>query len=82
MTPADDSQPIGRMPSFDWACVLIDWNPRYLYRQLFETATKGGWSGSPTVTNNRNGNPPPGCRPAIGEAIDALVREHPEPGRS
>ena len=68
--PARESGPSGAsIAIFDMGGVLLDWNPRHLYRKLIPTPTK--WSVSwPTVTTRQwhevqdHGGDPAGGDPA------------------
>src|SRR5215210_1713030 len=61
---------------FDLGGVLIDWNPRYLYRTLFEDEAEMEAFLGEVTTAEWNGRQDAG-RP-WKEAIEALAAEHPE----
>ena len=61
---------------FDLGGVLIDWDPRHLYRQLFEDADEMESFLAEVTTAEWNGHQDAG-RP-WAEAIEVLVAEHPE----
>lgn len=61
---------------FDLGGVLIDWNPRYLYRKLFDDEVAMEAFLAEVVTQEWNARQDAG-RP-WAEAIEVLVREHPE----
>ena len=61
---------------FDLGGVLIDWDPRYLYRRLFDDPDEMESFLAEVTTAEWNGHQDAG-RP-WGEAIEILVAEHPE----
>jgi 2-haloacid dehalogenase len=61
---------------FDLGGVLIDWNPRYLYRKLFDDEAAMEAFLADVVTQEWNALQDAG-RP-WAEAVDVLVREHPD----
>jgi 2-haloacid dehalogenase len=61
---------------FDLGGVLIDWNPRYLYRKLFDDDAAMEAFLAEVVTQEWNARQDAG-RP-WAEAIEVLAREHPE----
>jgi 2-haloacid dehalogenase len=61
---------------FDLGGVLIDWNPRYLYRQLFDDEAAMEAFLAEVVTPEWNSRQDAG-RP-WAEAVESLSREHPE----
>jgi 2-haloacid dehalogenase len=61
---------------FDLGGVLIDWDPRYLYRQLFDDADEMESFLAGVTTAEWNAHQDAG-RPWV-EAVDVLVAEHPE----
>lgn len=61
---------------FDLGGVLIDWNPRYLYRQLFDDEAAMESFLAEVVTPEWNGKQDAGRTWA--EAVEVLVKEHPE----
>ena len=61
---------------FDLGGVLIDWDPRHLYRQLFEDPDEMEVFLAEVTTAEWNANQDAG-RPWV-EAIEILVAEHPE----
>lgn len=61
---------------FDLGGVLIDWNPRYVYRTIFENEEKIDWFFENICTNDWNE-----CQDAgrsLQEATEELVAQHPE----
>ena len=61
---------------FDLGGVLIDWDPRYVYRRIFDTEETIEWFFEEICTNEWNENQDAG-RP-LKEATDELVTKHPE----
>ena len=61
---------------FDLGGVLIDWNPRYLYRKLFDDETAMETFLADVVSPEWNGQQDSGRTWA--EAVEVLSREHPE----
>lgn len=61
---------------FDLGGVLIDWDPRYLYRSMFPDETAMEAFLAEVLTAEWNAEQDAG-RP-FGEAVEALAREHPE----
>ncbi len=61
---------------FDLGNVLIGWNPRQLYRKVFDSPEKADWFVDNIVTLDWNEEQDRG-RP-IAEATELLVRQHPE----
>jgi 2-haloacid dehalogenase len=61
---------------FDLGGVLIDWNPRYLYRRLFDDEAAMEAFLADVVSPEWNGQQDAGRTWA--EAVDILSREHPE----
>ena len=61
---------------FDLGGVLIDWNPRYLYRQLFDDEAAMESFLADVVSPEWNGQQDSGRTWA--EAVEVLTREHPE----
>jgi 2-haloacid dehalogenase len=61
---------------FDLGGVLIDWNPRYLYRKLFDDEAAMEAFLADVVSPEWNGQQDSGRTWA--EAVEALSREHPE----
>ena len=61
---------------FDLGGVLIDWNPRYLYRKLFDDEAAMESFLSDVVSPEWNGQQDSGRTWA--EAVEVLSREHPE----
>lgn len=61
---------------FDLGGVLIDWNPRYLYRKLFDDEAAMESFLADVVSPEWNGQQDSGRTWA--EAVEALSREHPE----
>lgn len=60
---------------FDLGGVLIDWNPRYLYRKLFATEEEVTWFLETVCTPQWNAKQDAG-RPS-GQAIEELTRQFP-----
>ncbi len=61
---------------FDLGGVLIDWNPRYVYRQIFDTEEKIDWFFENICTNEWNENQDAGR--SLKEATEELVAKYPE----
>ncbi len=61
---------------FDLGGVLIDWNPRYLYRKLFDDEAAMETFLADVVSPEWNGRQDSGRTWA--EAVEVLTREHPE----
>lgn len=61
---------------FDLGAVLIDWNPRYLYRKIFNTEEEVTWFLENICTHDWNEKQDAG-RP-FEEATDELVQKFPE----
>ncbi len=61
---------------FDLGGVLIDWNPRYLYQKIFDTAEKVEWFIQNITTMDWNEQQDAG-RP-IAEATDILAKKFPK----
>ncbi|MEM1326325.1 MAG: HAD family phosphatase [Bacteroidota bacterium] len=61
---------------FDLGGVLIDWNPRYVYRQLFDDEAKMEYFLEHITTSDWNEEQDAG-RP-LAEATELLVKQHPE----
>ncbi|HEY3403074.1 MAG TPA: HAD family phosphatase [Ohtaekwangia sp.] len=61
---------------FDLGGVLIDWNPRYLYRKLFKTEEEISWFLQNICTSEWNDQQDAGR--SFEEATDELVAKHPE----
>ncbi len=61
---------------FDLGGVLIEWDPRYLYRQLFDDPEEMEWFLAEVTTAEWNAHQDAG-RP-WGEAVELLVAEYPE----
>jgi 2-haloacid dehalogenase len=61
---------------FDLGGVLIDWNPRYVYRQIFDTEEKIDWFFENICTNEWNENQDAGK--SLLKATDELVAKFPE----
>jgi 2-haloacid dehalogenase len=64
---------------FDLGGVLIDWNPRYLYRQLFEGDEAGMEAFLATITTQEWNARQDGGR-TWAEAVAELTARHPEQG--
>ncbi len=73
-----DSLALGRPTAvvFDLGGVLIDWNPRYLYRKLFDDEAAMESFLADVVSPEWNGQQDSGRTWA--EAVEVLSREHPE----
>ena len=61
---------------FDLGSVLVDWNPRYVYRTIFKTEEEIDWFFENITTNDWNENQDAGY--SIAEATDELVAQHPK----
>jgi len=61
---------------FDLGGVLIDWNPRYVYRTIFKTEEEIDWFFENVATNDWNENQDAGY--PIATATEELVAQHPE----
>lgn len=61
---------------FDLGAVLIDWNPRYMYRKIFKTEEEIEWFIENIVTNDWNENQDAGY--PLAQATEDLVSKHPE----
>ncbi len=61
---------------FDLGGVLIDWNPRYVYRDIFENEEKIDWFFENICTHEWNEKQDAGR--SLAEATDELVLKHPE----
>ena len=61
---------------FDLGGVLIDWNPRYVYRQIFDTEEKIDWFFENICTPEWNENQDAGR--SLKEATEELVTKYPE----
>ena len=61
---------------FDLGGVLIDWNPRYVYRQIFDTEDKIDWFFENICTSEWNENQDAGR--SLQEATEELVAKFPE----
>lgn len=61
---------------FDLGGVLVDWNPRYVYREIFDSEEKVEWFLNNICTYKWNVQQDAG-RP-IAEANDFLIAQHPE----
>jgi 2-haloacid dehalogenase len=61
---------------FDLGNVLIDWNPRYLYRKLFKTEDEVTWFLENICTSEWNDEQDAGR--SFEEATQTLVAKHPE----
>jgi len=61
---------------FDLGGVLIDWNPRYVYRTIFKTEEEIDWFFENICTHDWNENQDAGY--PIAKATDELVQKHPE----
>ena len=61
---------------FDLGSVLIDWNPRYVYRQIFDTEEKIDWFFENICTSEWNENQDAGK--SLSQATEELVTKYPE----
>src|SRR5687768_2952174 len=61
---------------FDLGGVLIDWNPRYLYRKIFKTEEEVTWFLENICTAEWNDEQDAGR--SFEEATSQLIRRHPE----
>lgn len=61
---------------FDLGAVLIDWNPRYLYRKIFTNESKMEWFLEHICTSDWNEEQDAGR--SFGEATELLIRQFPE----
>lgn len=61
---------------FDLGGVLIDWNPRYLYRKIFRTEAEVTWFLEHICTSEWNDEQDAGR--SFEEATRELIRKHPE----
>lgn len=61
---------------FDIGGVLIDWNPRYLYRKLFKTEEEIDWFMTNVCTSEWNDLQDAGR--SFADATEELVKKHPE----
>ncbi|MDQ6844516.1 MAG: HAD family phosphatase [Bacteroidota bacterium] len=61
---------------FDLGGVLIDWNPRYVYRDIFENEEKIDWFFENICTSDWNEKQDAGR--SLKEATEELVAKHPE----
>ncbi|MEO8567754.1 MAG: HAD family phosphatase [Ginsengibacter sp.] len=61
---------------FDLGGVLIDWNPRYVYRDIFDDEEKIDWFFENICTNDWNEKQDAGR--SLQEATEELVLKHPE----
>lgn len=61
---------------FDLGGVLIDWNPRYLYRKIFKTEEEVSWFLQHVCTSEWNDQQDAGR--SFEEATRELIRKHPE----
>ncbi len=61
---------------FDLGGVLIDWNPRYVYRNVFDSEEKIEWFFKTICTSEWNENQDAGR--SLNEATEELVHKYPE----
>ncbi|HVT85447.1 MAG TPA: HAD family phosphatase [Chitinophagaceae bacterium] len=61
---------------FDLGGVLIDWNPRYVYRNIFKTENEMEWFLQNVTTTEWNENQDAGY--PLHKATEELVAKHPE----
>jgi 2-haloacid dehalogenase len=69
------SQPIETI-IFDLGGVLIDWNPKYLYRKIFKTEEEVSWFLDNICTSEWNDQQDAGR--SFEEAVRELIAQHPE----
>ena len=74
MNPASGNIPVKTI-IFDLGNVLIDWNPRYLYRNLFKTEEEVSWFLTNICTSEWNDEQDGGR--SFEEATELLVKKHP-----
>lgn len=61
---------------FDLGGVLIDWNPRYVYRKIFKTEEEVEWFLENVTTSEWNENQDAGY--PLHKATEELIAKHPE----
>jgi len=61
---------------FDLGGVLIDWNPRYVYRTIFKTEEEIDWFFNNVTTHDWNENQDAGYPIAL--ATEELIQKHPD----
>jgi 2-haloacid dehalogenase len=61
---------------FDLGAVLIDWNPRYMYRKIFKTEEEMEWFLENITTGDWNENQDAGY--PLHKATEELIAKHPE----
>jgi 2-haloacid dehalogenase len=61
---------------FDLGGVLIDWNPRYVYRKIFKTEAEVEWFLENVTTSDWNENQDAGY--PLHKATEELIAKHPE----
>lgn len=61
---------------FDLGGVLIDWNPRYVYRKIFKTEEEVEWFLENVTTSEWNENQDAGY--PLHKATEELITKHPE----
>jgi 2-haloacid dehalogenase len=61
---------------FDLGGVLIDWNPRYVYNQIFDSEERINWFFETICTSDWNEQQDAGR--SLKEATEELVEKHPE----
>jgi 2-haloacid dehalogenase len=61
---------------FDLGAVLIDWNPRYMYRKIFKTEEQMEWFLENITTGDWNENQDAGY--PLHKATEELIAKHPE----
>ena len=61
---------------FDLGGVLIDWNPRYVYREIFKTEEETEWFLENVTTSEWNENQDAGY--PLHKATEELIAKHPE----
>ena len=64
---------------FDFGGVLVDWNPRYLYRDIFNDDEKMEWFLTNVCTDEWNIQQDAGR--SLNEATEGLVQQHPDQER-
>src|SRR5580765_2277954 len=61
---------------FDLGAVLIDWNPRYMYRKIFKSEEEMEWFLENITTGDWNENQDAGY--PLHKATEELIAKHPE----
>jgi 2-haloacid dehalogenase len=76
LAESDDRRPRARAVLFDLGGVLVDWNPRYLYRRLFADEATMEHFLATVCTQTWNEEQDAG-RP-FGEGVQLLIAQHPQ----